>query len=311
LFLGCGAPAIPREGLPSEPIAFIQQMPDEGRLRLAELREALRPERPGEAHAPRRALAMQLSLLVPSTGQIAPVRGAGPGDLPLDWSADGARLLVGRSAPAVHRLELHAWNRRTGAWSRLTRELSLSGAAWGEGPIRAVWGAALDPAREGRDRAIRLLTETEGVTEFLPARGGSDPDVAPDGRSVVFSSAERRADGEGLILLARLDGGDEPQPLGRGASPRFSRDGRWIVFTRGPDGARDVWLMRADGRARRAVTDSALHDEEHPSLSPDGAWVVYASARGVREELQLYATRLADRRELQLTLRGHNTWPVW
>jgi Tol biopolymer transport system component len=69
--------------------------------------------------------------------------------------------------------------------------------------------------------------------------------------------------------------------------------------------------MRADGRARRALTESALHDEEHPCLSPDGAWVVYASARGAREELQLYATRLADRRERQLTLRGHNTWPVW
>jgi hypothetical protein len=308
--LGCRAPAVPGEGLPSEPIAFIQQRPRDGRLSLAQLRDALRAERPGEAAAARPELSTELSLLVASTGEIAPVRGASPGDLPLDWSADGRRLLVGRGTAGSRRLELHAWNRHTGSWTRLTRELAVSGAAWADGPIRAAWGAAREIGQRPVGRAIRAITETGSAAELPSAIGGIDPDIAPDGRSVVFSRPGRRADEDGMILLARTDVA-EPQMLGRGANPRFSRDGRWIVFTRGPLGARDVWLMRADGRARRAVTDSALHDEEHPSLSPDGAWVVYASARGARQESQLYATRLLDRRELQLTLRGQNAWPVW
>ena len=69
--------------------------------------------------------------------------------------------------------------------------------------------------------------------------------------------------------------------------------------------------MRADGTARRAITDSALRDEEYPGVSPDGEYVVYAAASGERGESQLYLTRLRDRREMQLTNRGQNTRPVW
>jgi TolB protein len=127
---------------------------------------------------------------------------------------------------------------------------------------------------------------------------------------VLFVRPPQGSGGEGLILLAD-SGTPEPRPLGRGAQPRFSRDGRWIAFTRRRGQNSDVWLMRADGSARRAITDSALHDEEYPSLSPDGAYVVYASARGARGESQLFLTRLRDRREIQLTSRGQNTRPVW
>jgi Tol biopolymer transport system component len=157
---------------------------------------------------------------------------------------------------------------------------------------------------------VRLVTDSDGVVELAAARGGLDPDVSRDGRSVLFVHPPQRSGGEGVILLAESAAG-EPRPLGRGAQPRFSRDGRWIAFTRRRGDSSDVWLMRADGSARRAITDSALYDEEYPGLSPDGAWVVYTSARGARGESQLFVTRVRDRRETQLTHRGQNTRPVW
>jgi hypothetical protein len=306
----CGGGAIPRDELPAEPIAFIQQTPTEGSLSLADLREALRIENPGDPESLRPRLETVLSLLVPSTGEVRPVPDARPGDLPLDWSPDGSRLLVGKSAAGTRRLELFSWNRHSGAWSRIVRDVAVSGGSLGDGPVRIAWGARILQARGAWSHGVRLVTDADGVIELAAARGGLDPDVARDGRSVLFVRPPQRADGEGVILLAE-SGAGEARPLGRGAQPRFSRDGRWIAFTRRRGENSDVWLMRADGSARRAITDSALYDEEYPSVSPDGAYVVYASARGARGESQLFLARLVDRREIQLTHRGQNTRPVW
>jgi hypothetical protein len=305
----CGGSALPRGDLPREPIAFIAHKASEGSLSLEALREALRIERPGDEPGEPPRLKTVLSLLVPASGAVQPVPGAQPGDLPLDWSPDGSRLLVGRASAGTRQLELFAWNRATGAWSRAVRERAVSGASLGDGPIRAAWGARLELARGSSSYTVRLATDAEASIELRGARGGVDPDVARDGRALLFARPPGRSGEEGVILLAA--GEEEPRALGRGSQPRFSRDGRFIVFTRQRGGSRDVWRMRSDGTGRRAITDSALHDEEYPSLSPDGAYVVYASARGARGESQLFLTRVSDRREIQLTAHGQNTRPVW
>jgi hypothetical protein len=308
--LACSSTPLPRAALPSDPIAFIQHRPVEGGLSLADLRAALRVENPEDEDSLRPQLDTALALLVPSTGEVRAVPDAQPGDLPLDWSPDGQRLLVGRSHLGTRRLELFAWNRTTRAWQRLGRDTALSGAALGDGPIRVAWGARIAQPHGSSLPGVRLRTDSEGAVELAGARGGLDPDVASDGSTVVFVRPAQRPGAEGVIHLARV-GSADARPIARGASPRFSHDGRWIVFTRKHGARSDVWLMRADGSARRAITSSPLDDEEYPSLSPDGAWVVYASARGRRAESQLYVTRLEDRREMQITSRGQNTRPVW
>lgn len=310
LALGCSGPPIPRDQLPSDPIAFMVQKASEGSASLDELRAALRIESPADKESQRPQLKTVLSLLVPSTGEVQPVHEAQPGDVPLDWSADGHRLLVGRFAGGTRRLELVAWNRLTGAWNRLVPDVAVAGATFSDGPMRAAWGARVPTDHDSWTYGVRVLGETGAISELAGGRGGLDPDLSPDGRSVVFVRPPQRAGAEGVILLASSDGG-EPRPLGRGASPRFSRDGRWIAFTRQRGDTHDVWLMRADGTGRRAITDSALQDEEDPCVSPDGGYVAYASARGARGESQLYVTRVRDRREMQLTSRGQNLRPVW
>src|SRR5262245_42095759 len=279
-------------------------------MSLDELRAALRIENPEDASSLRARLATRLSLLVPSTGEVRPVPDAQPGDVPLDWSADGRRLLVGRSSAGTRRLDLLAWNRLTAAWTPLVHEPAVAGGSLADGAVRAAWGARVPLERERWIHGVRLLGDAGVLVELAGARGGVDPDLSPDGRSVVFARPPERPGGESLILLADTAGG-EPRALGRGASPRFSRDGRWIAFTRLRGGNSDVWLMHADGSARRAITDSALRDEEYPCVSPDGRYVVYAAAQRERGESQLFLTRLRDHREIQLTNRGQNTRPVW
>jgi dipeptidyl aminopeptidase/acylaminoacyl peptidase len=328
----CGAPDLARNELPDDPIAFIQQRASAGALSLDALRAALRIENPDEPESLRPRLRTTLSLLVPSTGEVRALPDAQPGDLPLDWSADGARLLVGKSGADARRLELHAWNRWTGAWARVASEPAVSGAALADGPIRSAWGARVRLGASGWVHGVRAHLDGQGVVELEAARGGVDPDVAPDGRTLLFvrsprQGAQRASAREGAVrsedrsraLPSREDGvivqldpaSGEARALARGSHPRFSRDGRWIAFTRRRGDQRDVWLMRADGSARRAITDTALYDEEYPALSPDGAYVVYASARGNDGHSQLYLTRRAGGRELQLTSHGQSTRPVW
>jgi hypothetical protein len=105
------------------------------------------------------------------------------------------------------------------------------------------------------------------------------PDVSLDGHTVVFARKEPHSPVDSTIFLMTL-GEKEPRPITRGSHPRFSRDGRWIVFQREmQSGNTDIWIMHADGGGKRQIThtDDA---EEYPALSPDGRFVVYASARG-------------------------------
>jgi TolB protein len=84
-------------------------------------------------------------------------------------------------------------------------------------------------------------------------------------------------------LSAAPEGGDLADLSGAGAavednSPAWSPDGAWLAFTRKAAGAsmgRQVWLMRADGREARALTNTPDIHHALPQWSPDGQRLVY------------------------------------
>jgi hypothetical protein len=301
--LGCTGVAL--EDVPDAPIAFVREEP--GSVSdFAEFAEALQlvgPEGPTRKDRPSRA---KVALLVVPTGEIRPLPDSGPQTYPLDWSADGLRLLVGRLGDGY--VELFEWNRLTGAWDRLRPPYSRGAAALGGGPIRLALIEYGGRHARGTLRPLMVDVDHAGLKRLPGTIGGTDPDVSRDGRQVVFVKPDPRGTREPRIMLADLDGGD-PRPLTRGSQPRFSRDGASIVFVVRRRGNADIWIMRANGTGKRLLVSSSF-DEEFPALSPDGRFVVYASVRegGVS---QLYMTRLEDGVEAQLTRAGQNGRPVW
>lgn len=253
-------------------------------------------------------LVTTLSLLAPETGEHRPVPDAGLGAVPCDWSADGTRLLVGRVDARSGGLELYTWNLVTGAWTRVQRGPVGSGAGIADGPIRLAWHG---PIREGRGFSGGIFVESSTTArELLPgSKGATTPDLSPDGRTVVYARVSEGSN-SGATIYLHTTGETEPHAVTRGASPRFSRDGKWIAFTRQTRGSSDVWLMRADGSAKRQITQTSF-DEEFPALSPDGRYVVYASARGDESENLLYLSRVSDGAEREIVHSGLNTRPVW
>jgi hypothetical protein len=295
---GCGGVAL--EELPTEPLAFVRQEESEGIASLDEFMDAVQAQRwDEEERAPGRPPRTSVMLLEPTTRNMKPVPDAGHGSLPLDWSRDGHFLLIGRRTQYAGHLQLFSWNRLTGAFDRLDPDRTEGAAAFAGGPIRLV----------SVGRVMSLLTvEDRGTGSLRDGIVGTEPDLAPYVQSFVFLRRfGRRPDG--TILTFRL-GDEESRPLARGRTPRFSRDGRWIVYVTHRKGNADIWLMRANGSGKRPITRSSF-DEIFPAVSPDGRYVVYASARGDEEESQLYVTRVRDQVERQITQSGQNGRPVW
>jgi len=298
----------PPEELPEAPIAFMRQEAKKGISDLSEFTDALRIENPDEPSTLRARRTTTLSLLDPKTGKVTAVTGIDPGVMPFDWSSDGSKLLFGRYDRGVRAYQLSTWHRFTGALDVVRPSRSYGTASISRGPIRV---AGVDRIATEQTRALGIMLNLEG-RGLVPIEGGAPggfPNISPDGRSVVFERPSRSPFRDGTLLLWRVGGGP-PVPLTRGQAARFSRDGQWITFTRRRDGQKDVWLMRADGTGKRALTDTA-YDEEFPAVSPDGSFVVFASVRPPGEESQLFIVRASDRREKQLTQTGQNSRPIW
>ena len=95
-------------------------------------------------------------------------------------------------------------------------------------------------------------------------------DVAPDGRTLVFDIV-------GDIYTLPIDGG-EARAISRGPAydhhPRYSPDGKTIAFTSDEGGMENLWLMDADGRNRRAITDGKDAYVRSAAWAPDGNYLV-------------------------------------
>jgi len=143
--------------------------------------------------------------------------------------------------------------------------------------------------RRGR-HAAQLLSAGLDVT----------PAWSPDGKTIAFSrlADDPLAIDQATLYLAAADGSNVRQ-LGavpvRGVSPSWSPDGRRIAFvsfadhngsscqtgTCPPNG--EIYVVGDDGSGLTRLTTSTA-DDEHPTWSPDGSLIAFASGFPLRSQ---------------------------
>jgi Tol biopolymer transport system component len=104
--------------------------------------------------------------------------------------------------------------------------------------------------------------------------GGGDPDMSPDGSTIVYASPRT---GNGDLYLVNRDGSGTRRLTSDPTEehePRFSPDGRRIVFVRVRGLASHLWIVNADGSQPRQITFGSAEDA-YPEFSPDGKRVLF------------------------------------
>lgn len=135
---------------------------------------------------------------------------------------------------------------------------------------------ANETAESGREGATMRLTE---------GNRAQDPDVSPDGRSIVFVENHRGT--TTLILADRGPSGELARkralvPSARfeqAFTPRFSPDGRRVAYSAWKRGGyRDIRIVDVEsGEFYEIARDRAM--DMQPSWSPDGRYVYFSSDR--------------------------------
>jgi dipeptidyl aminopeptidase/acylaminoacyl peptidase len=131
--------------------------------------------------------------------------------------------------------------------------------------------------------AVGLFAARNGrLNQLTENPADSQPDFAPDGRTIVFVRAGNvwamRADGSGQRALT---GGPEVD-----SRPLVSPNGRFALFERAAaEGApRDLYTVRLGGGAAHPLTSSPADDHE-ASFSPDGRLIVFVRGAGANDDL--------------------------
>jgi Tol biopolymer transport system component len=160
-------------------------------------------------------------------------------------------------------------------------------------------------------QGTRLVMDLQGTLWLLPAEGGEArpltdglgddrlPDWSPDGKRIAFQSFRRGSwdiwvlgeDGAGLVALT--SGREDDR------EPVWSPDGKRMAFSSDRSGNYDLWLLDVSTGETTALTRDPA-DDFMPAWSPDGRALVFLSRRGEGGGLELWRTRLADRKEERL-----------
>ncbi|HKY04803.1 MAG TPA: hypothetical protein VJQ56_07935 [Blastocatellia bacterium] len=156
------------------------------------------------------------------------------------------------------------------------------GYVWALYPSFDLFSAAPD----GSD--LKRLTRTEGYD--------AEATISPDGKKIVFTSTRS---GDIEIYTMDVDGRNVKQltsETGYDGGPFFSRDSKWIVYrAHHPVTEKeiaeykgllkenlirpsklDIWVMKADGTAKRRVTDNGAANFA-PYFFPDGRRIIFSS----------------------------------
>jgi TolB protein len=230
---------------------------------------------------------------------VPPTRQALGGDSGPVWAPGGRSLVFERNLPywGTDWMRLMAVSARGGA----ARELTA-------GPFDAMPSFSPDGRRIAFTRVVQSVVAPTASLFTMDGAGrhlqplladGIDLSAAwsPDGKTIAFSRLESTSRPLNAATLYLVDAdGSRLRSIGlHGLSPAWSPDGTRLAFVSFDDAnappcsaascppSGELYVVRADGTGLRRLTRSKA-DDEHPSWSPDGSRIAFASGFDVRSQ---------------------------
>lgn len=169
------------------------------------------------------------------------------------------------------------------------------------------WRVALD------ERTGQVSGAPESVT--TPSSYSQHLSFSRDGTRMVYV---QKTETENLHRVAfdpaTLKTVGEPEAVTQGSvhivSPNLSPDGEWLAYSSQGERQEDIHLLRADGTARRQLTDDQ-HADRFPRWSPDGRRVAFYSDRSGRYEVWVINADGTGLAQLTNTSGPIAIYPVW
>lgn len=136
------------------------------------------------------------------------------------------------------------------------------------------------------ERKARLTKSTLNPEYEELRYGYSQGAFSPDGRYFAFT-AQRK--GKDILYIHDVRANRTHRRLETSLvamiGPTWSPDGRRLVFSGLANGMTDLYMIDADGRNLRQLTDDVYGDLQ-PSWSPDGRRIAFASERGPQTDVE-------------------------
>jgi len=160
-------------------------------------------------------------------------------------------------------------------------------------------------SRQSGNFEIYSLSINDGRIEKLTDNIGSlyGPELSPNGEWIVFANQ-----GDGLWLMK--PNGKNPHPISNrdDIDPTWSQDGSMIAFASTRAGARQLFVMNADGSNILQVTNLD-NMGGRSAWSPDGTRLAFY--RGPAGDHNIYIINVDGTGLVQLTNGGDNLGPSW
>jgi TolB protein len=216
--------------------------------------------------------------------------------LSLRWSRDGSRLIYSAERNrqwGIYLLDFRSMSERKIFSSRGTNiagdffpqgdEIILSSSREGNPDLYTVdlksgntvkltstYGIEVSPSvSPGGDRIVFVSDRGGSPQIYVMRRDGSggkritfegtyntSPNWSPKGDKIVFAS--RRGTNQICIINPDGTGLTQLTTKGNNEDPSFSPDGRYITFSSDRDGAKGIYIMRANGEAERRITPRSI-----------------------------------------------------
>jgi len=233
-------------------------------------------------------------------------------------SAHGTLVYAPGPVPDVQ-TSMH-WVERSGQHSRIPVESgtwTIMGPRLSPDGGRIVFAGPDPSGYSGGQTANRIWIHdiARETTQPITDRGTGDfwPIWTPDGQSVVFTSGS--AEGGYDLYRAPADGSGPSESIfsggvvGNAHSWAPGSGGLIIQQEAVPDSGFDIWLLPMDGAGEAIPLVEGPASEVHPSLSPDGRWLAYASDQSGQYEI--YLRRYPDLDQTRRISTAGGMGPLW